>query len=104
MNDHHIPAPISPERGREEMRALVAILTAGAEMLAGQLTPDQYADMVGPVIADTWPVDPLEAIPALTAMSLRMATWVAEAYDLDGVQAVLRVLAAEIDPPNLNQG
>jgi hypothetical protein len=113
MSDR-IPTELTPERGREEMRALIAILTAGADMLPlmdkdGQLyppriTPEQYAAIVGPIINDTWPIDPLECLPALTALSLRMATWVAQAEGLDSVRAVLVRLAAEIEPPNLNQG
>lgn len=99
----HIPAELSPARGKQEMRALVAILTGSVEMLKGQTTLEQYAELIGPIVRDTWPVEPLECIPALNAICLRLCTWVAEAYDLDGVEEVLQMLAADIEGPNVNR-
>lgn len=78
------------------MRALVAILTAGVGMIKGEIGPQEYADTIAPIIGETWPVEPLECIPALSALALRLASLLAEARELDGVEAVLSLLGAEV--------
>lgn len=78
------------------MRALVAMLTAGSEMLQGKVTPEQYSDRTWPLITDVWLDEPLEIIPTLTDTCMRMAAWLVEAGTFDDPIDVFKAIEAEL--------
>jgi hypothetical protein len=88
---------------RNEMAAAVAVATAMAGALQGNFDADSFGAAVGPIVSETWPANPLECIPALAMLSVRVAFLLGEATGRPLPQ-VLADLGAEAAGPRLGDG
>jgi hypothetical protein len=98
-------ADFFPDQGvtvTTDLPAAVAVITAMAGVLTEAHTADQWGATIAPVIAEQWS-DPIECIPALAAVAVRLAHLLAETTgrDLFDVLAALGAEAAGPPPAGL---